>query len=74
LIGYFLNFNSRFSYKDLDNNGLSDVSLEWHIVIEISVRKEYPHYHSCTDYIVEAQFKKNTFTLLTKKYTPPIFQ
>jgi hypothetical protein len=38
------------------NNGLCDVSLERHIVIEIRVNKKSPHYHSCTDYILLAQF------------------
>ena len=27
---FFFNFRSRFSPTDLDNNGLSDFSLEWH--------------------------------------------
>jgi hypothetical protein len=31
----FFNFHSRFSPKDLDNNGLSDVSLEETAVTEI---------------------------------------
>jgi hypothetical protein len=42
----------RLFHKGLDNNGLPDVSLERHIVIEIRVSKKYPHYHSCTDYIL----------------------
>jgi len=38
---FLFNFHTRFSLKDLDNNRLSDVSLEWHSC-DWNIRKNLP--------------------------------